>query len=126
MATFLKPFRFAWKDLNDALNRIVDAINCNAPLEGTGITLDEKGGYGVSINRRDDKSGHPGDTQQQQGGGVPVTIQAFDADNNPVMLTVMTDGSGFSTSTLAWQPITMVDPGTCAQSTKPLLGQASP
>jgi malonyl CoA-acyl carrier protein transacylase len=56
MATFLKPFRFAWKELDEALNKIAYAVNFNAPLEGAGIHLDEKGGRGTSINWTETKT----------------------------------------------------------------------
>jgi hypothetical protein len=69
MATYLKPFRFAWKELHEALNKIADVVNSNAPLEGTGIHLDEKGGYGTSINATKTQSSDAPDSASQQGGG---------------------------------------------------------
>jgi len=103
MATLLKPFRFAWKDLNDALNKIVNAVNRNAPLEGTGIHLDETGGQGVRINRQDSNSGNTGDTaaKQQQGSGT----------QDPHLLADSIEWFG-----VKWQDVTVVDPSTCAQS----------
>src|ERR1700751_4640029 len=127
MAT-LKNVQVGWKGLQDVINRIIDTVNSQTPVEGSGIRIvDTSNGKLISVaaETSSQASGGGGGAQTQQGVTVPVTIQAFDVNNNPVMLTVMTDGSGFGTSTLAWQPITVVDPSTCAQSTKPLLGQAS-
>jgi hypothetical protein len=125
----VRHIQVGWKWLEGVLNRMIGAINGNEPLDGSGIRIvDTSNGKLISVaaeTSSQNASGGGGGAQTQQGVTVPVTIQAFDANNNPVMLTVMTDGSGFGTSTLQWQPITVVDPSTCVQSTKPLLGKAS-
>jgi hypothetical protein len=130
MSVLLKPVSFGWKALDRALNLIIDAVNRNAPLEGDGISLDEKGLQGVSINLSSSNGNKPDPNNPQQassGSGdlVAVTIQAFDLNNNPVSLTVMVPAanSGFGDSTLRWQPVVTVDSVTCASGTIPLLGQ---
>jgi hypothetical protein len=121
-----------WKGMEMVVNRLIDAINANAPVEGAGIRLEQLGASGTIISAAN--SGlTTGGAVGSAGGtaaptsipGVPIQIQAFDLNNNPVTITVMTDGNGFSASTLSWQPVAVVDPATCAQSTITVLEKPS-
>ena len=98
MPAFLKRFRFAWKELDEALNKIADAVNNNAPLEGSGIHLDEKGGNGTSINRLDTKSTQANSSNPQGQGGTGQVIwsgvkwqsvDVMDANCNRSTITVL-------------------------------------
>jgi len=96
MATFLKPFRFSWKELDIALNKIADAINFNAPLEGTGIHLDEMGGQGTSINRTDGQGSAAASSAQQSTAPQVVwhgvawqNVDVMDANCNRSTITVL-------------------------------------
>jgi hypothetical protein len=100
MAAFLKPFRFAWKELDEALNKIANALNNNAPLEGNAIHLDEKGGSGTSINWSDPKGKQANSSNQQQA----------QADSHQ-LITEM-DWLG-----VKWQDVVIVDPVSCHQTT---------
>src|SRR6201993_5104208 len=129
MAT-LKNVQMGWKGLQDVINRIIDTVNSQTPVEGSGVRIvDTSNGKLISVAAEtSSQDGSGGGAQQSSGGGnlVAVTIQAFDINNNPVSLMVMVPASSsdFGPSTLQWQPITVVDPGTCAAGTMPLLGQA--
>jgi len=97
MASYLKQFRFAWKELDEALNKIADAINFNAPLEGTGIHLDELGGHGISINRADQGDSGGGGSSQQKTAPPQVVwhgvawknVDVMDANCNRSTITVL-------------------------------------
>ena len=125
----LTRVQIGWKGLEDVINEIRNRINVNQPLEGSGIRIEDSPGGGklISLSPSPTTSSDNQQPQPSNNNLVAVTIQAFDTNNNPVTLTVMVpvSNSGFGPSTLQWQPITVVDPNTCAQSTKPLLGQVS-
>ena len=120
----LSRVQIGWKALEKLINETRDRINANMPVEGSGTRIEDiASGKMISYSSGSTTSPDTSSSQPQQAAsGVPVTIQAFDTNNNPITITVMTDGNGASGSTLQWQPITVVDPSTCAQSTKPLLG----
>jgi hypothetical protein len=97
MAT-LNRFRFEWKALNEALNRIADVVNQNCPLEGDHISLSHNGNLGVAISVSAQTKKSPGGDQQSGGGATSIIWYG-----------------------VKWQDVTMVDPSSCTQSTLTVL-----
>jgi hypothetical protein len=56
----LKHVELGWRAMESILNTIVDAVNARAPVEGSGIRLEEKGDAGTIISAADKAAGSGG------------------------------------------------------------------
>src|ERR1700746_245972 len=102
MAT-LKNVQMGWKGLQDVINRIIDTVNSQSPVEGSGIRIvDTDNGKLISVAGETTGQGSGGGAQTQQG--------------DPHELV-----NGLIWRTVKWQEVTVVDPSTCAQSTLTVL-----
>lgn len=120
-----------WRGLENILNQMIDAINSNEPLEGSGIRITTHSPYsGALIETANSASGSPPpDSGQSAGGGGQMSggqwtsIVAFDPNGNPVTLNVyslqgiLPGGS----SAIQWGPVSQIDPTTCESSTVTVL-----
>jgi|SRR6516225_1176737 len=110
----LQKVRVGWAGLSKIINDMIEAINTNEPVQGDGIHL-ESGKAGTTISRTLPGNSPTAPSNQQQGGGVTgnwVTIQAFDANLNPITINVLTQGDP-GTGSGNWQQVGLVDPATC-------------
>src|SRR5215468_6921338 len=96
----LRNVTIGWKALNRIINRIIDTVNANEPLEGAGIRIIEHQN-GKLIELSDTGTTSSPDRNQQQ---------SAISDPHQLIYTITESG-------VKWQQVTVVDPGTCAQST---------
>ena len=92
-----------WRGLENVINRIVEAVNGNDPIEGAGIRITAlSNGKLIEVASSAMTGNNPG--SGNAGGG----------QNH--ILVYNTTWSG-----VKWQNVTVVDPATCAQSTLSVL-----
>ena len=132
MTTQLEEFKFGWKALNEALNRIAAAVNSNMPLPGEQISLDERGVLGVSINVSGQTHWATTNPQGTGGGGgaaaastQTVSLIAFDTNFNLIKVNLLTDGNSPTPITTNWLVVNLMDPVTCIQTTQIFLTKPS-
>ena len=95
--------RFGWKNLEEVINGLIDAINANEPLEGQGVTVEDKTGGGkmISVMRQGKQpAGTPAGAPTQGDGAQPQLLRADSIEWYGVK----------------WQDVTIVDEN-CAKST---------
>lgn len=102
-----KEVKTRWKALGNVLNRLVNVINANEPIEGAGIRISD-GGKGGKIIETTAALGQSTTAQSGQGG----------TQSAPPNLV-----SGLTWHGVKFEPVTIVDPSTCAQSTISVLVQ---
>ena len=109
MATPLKNVQMGWKGLQDVINRIIDTVNSQTPVEGSGINIeDSANGKIISVANQTGGGGGGDSSQTNAGAGA----------QDPHLLATEIDWHG-----VKWQDVTVVDPSTCAQSTLTVLTQ---
>jgi hypothetical protein len=104
----LQRAQIGWKGLQNIINQIIDEVNKQTPLAGTGIhTEDAVHGITISLANQTGSSTTSSD-QTSTGGGGGV--------QDPHLLATSVIWYG-----VKWQDVIVVDPGTCAQSTLSVL-----
>jgi hypothetical protein len=98
----LKNVQAGWKGLQDVINRIIDTVNSQTPLEGSGIRIvDTSNGKLISVASETTGGGGGG----SGGGGGGSTQEPHLLINAEIL------------HGMKWEDVTVVDPVTCAQST---------